>query len=299
MALTPSDREAIGEVPNPLGLDGIEFIEYATSRPQALGQVLEMMGFRPVARHRSREVLLYRQGGMNVVINAHVGGRPSDRPNNRQPTETPVITAVALRVRDAAAAYQRALERGAWAVPTHVEVMELNIPAIHGVGSSRLYFVDRYRDFSIWDVDFVPIPTVDQKPAALAGLHWFGLVQYVGTDRLDDWTEFYRELFGFDELPDSERFGILPKGRILRSPCRSFYLQLIEPEPGIVDVEGEETLQRMGLGAPDVPAAVSALAARGVEFVESSGLHTEQRGALTKSWLGGVMFELVHDERSA
>lgn len=69
----PTDREAISEVPNPLGLDGIEFVEYATTRPQALGQVLEMMGFRPVARHRSREVLLYRQGAMNVVINAHVG----------------------------------------------------------------------------------------------------------------------------------------------------------------------------------------------------------------------------------
>ncbi len=290
-----TDREAIGDVPNPLGLDGIEFIEYATSRPQALGQVLEMMGFRPVARHRSREVLLYRQGGMNVVINAHVSGRPS----HQRPTENPVITAVALRVRDAAAAYQRALDRGAWAVPTHVEVMELNIPAIHGVGASRLYFVDRTRDFSIWDVDFVTIPTVDKQPPALAGLHWFGIVQYIGTDRLDDWTEFYRELFAFDELPDDERFGILPKGRILRSPCRTFYLQLIEPEPGIVEVEGEETLQRMGLGTADVPAAVVALRARGVEFVESSGLHTEDRGALTKTWLGGVMFELVHDARSA
>jgi 4-hydroxyphenylpyruvate dioxygenase len=286
------DREALGDVPNPLGLAGIEFIEYATSRPQALGQVLEMMGFRPIARHRSREVLLYRQGGMNVVINAHVGGRPS----NRQPTEAPEITAVALRVRDAAAAYRRALDRGAWAVPTHVEVMELNIPAIHGVGVSRLYFVDRTEAFSIWDVDFVPIPTVDRHPAAVAGLHWFGIVQYVGTDRLDDWTEFYRELFAFDELPDEQRFGILPKGRILRSPCRTFYLQLIEPEPGIVDVEGEETLQRMGLGAPDVPAAVAALRARGVEFVESSDIHTEDRGALTRSWLGGVMFELVHDK---
>ena len=289
------DREAIGEPLNPLGLDGIEFIEYATSRPQALGQVLEMMGFRPVARHRSREVLLYRQGDMNVVINAHVSGRPS----SQRPTETPVITAVALRVRDAAAAYQRALDRGAWGLPIHVEVMELNIPAIHGVGTSRIYFVDRTRDFSIWDVDFVPIPTVDKWPPALAGLHWFGIVQYIGTDRMDDWTEFYRELFGFDELSDDQRFGILPKGRILRSPCRSFYLQLIEPEPGIVEVEGEEMLQRMGLGTPDVPAAVAALRARGVEFVESTDLHTEDRGALTRNWLGGVMFELVQDRKGA
>jgi 4-hydroxyphenylpyruvate dioxygenase len=322
MSQITAEREAIADRDNPLGLDGIEFIEYATSRPQALGQVLEMMGFRPVARHRSREVLLYRQGPMNVVINAHVGaarppegadapprGAASDasvgagsiggRPRSTGPTETPQIAAVALRVRDAAAAYKRALERGAWAVPTHVEVMELNIPAIHGVGASRIYFVDRYREFSIYDVDFVPIPTVERNPTALAGLHWFGIVQYIGTDRMEDWTEFYRELFAFDVLPDDERFGILPKGRILRSPCRSFYLQLIEPDPGIVDVEGDERLQRIGLGAADVDASVKALRARGVEFVESGDLHSGTRGALTKSFLGGVMFELVHDERGA
>ena len=292
MALDTLQREAIGDVPNPLGLAGIEFIEYATSQPQALGQVLEMMGFRPVARHRSREVLLYRQGGMNVVINAHAG----DRPTHRAPTETPVITAVALRVRDAAAAFRRAIDRGAWAVPTQVAVMELNIPAIHGAGASRLYFVDRWQDFSIWDVDFVPIPTVDQQPPALAGLHWFGIVQYIGVDRLDDWTAFYRALFGFDELPDAQRFGILPKGRILRSPCRSFYLQLIEPDAGMADLNGEECLQRMGLGTPDVPAAVAALRQRGVDFVASTGLQVQQRGALTTNWLGGVMFELVHNQ---
>ena len=136
-----SDRELIADASNPLGLSGIEFIEYSTSKPQALGQVLEMMGFRPIARHRSREVLLYRQGEMNVIVNAHVG----DLPRSVQPSETPVIAAVALRVRDAAAAYRHAIDRGAWVVPTGVEVMELNIPAIHGVGSSRIYFVDRFR----------------------------------------------------------------------------------------------------------------------------------------------------------
>ena len=187
------DREIQSHPSNPLGLDGIEFIEYATSRPQALGRVLEMMGFRPIARHRSREVLLYRQGAMNVVVNAHDAARPG----SVVPAETAVISAVAFRVRDAAAAWALALERGAWAVPTHVEVMELNIPAIHGVGSSRIYFVDRYREFSIWSVDFVPIPEVDQHPPAVAGMHWFGIVQYIDMDRMDDWCEFYRELFGF------------------------------------------------------------------------------------------------------
>jgi len=289
-----ADREALADATNPLGLDGIEFIEFSTAKPQALGQVLEMMGFRPVARHRSREVLLYRQGEMNIIINAHAGGLP----RTVQPSETPVIAALALRVRDAASAYRYALDRGAWAVPTHVEVMELNIPAIHGVGASRIYFVDRYRDFSIYDVDFTLIPTVDPKPPALSGLHWFGVVQYIGNDRMEDWSEFYGELFGFKATPDDERYGILPKGRVLRSPCGKFYLQLIEPEPGILDVEGEESLQRIGLGTPDVLASVTALRERGVGFVESQGVHSETRGALTQSYLGGAMFELVHHEVS-
>jgi len=288
-----SDRELIADASNPLGLHGIEFVEYATSKPQALGQVLEMMGFRPVARHRSREVLLYRQGEMNVIVNAHASGLP----RTVAPAETPVIAAVALRVHDAAAAYRRAIDRGAWVVPTQVEVMELNIPAIHGVGASRIYFVDRYRDFSIYDVDFTPIPTVDPKPPALTGLHWFGIVQYIGNFRTEDWTEFYRELFGFQPLPDEQRYGILPKGRVLKSPCGTFFLQLIEPRPGIFDIEGEELLQRVGLGTPDVLATVKALRERGVNFVESEGVHSETRGALTQSYLGGVMFELVHDER--
>ena len=282
-----SDREPIADARNPVGMDGIEFIEYATSKPQALGQVLETMGFRPVARHRSREVLLYRQGTMNIIVNAHSSGRSL--------TEAPVIAAVALRVRDAAAAYRYVVERGAWVVPTHVEVMELNIPGIHGVGSSRIYFVDRYRDFSIYDVDFTLIPTVDPHPPALTGMHWFGIVQYIGNDRMADWTEFYSELMGFRALPDDERYGILPKGRILQSPCGSFFLQLIEPKPGILDVEPEESLQRVGLGTPDVMKSVAALRERGVGFVQSDDVHPNERGALTQSFVGGVMFELVHN----
>lgn len=290
-------REFIAEALNPIGLEGIEFIEYATSRPQALGQVLETMGFRPIARHRSREILLYRQGGINVIVNAHGQAHSGGLASGAALTDKPVIAAMAFRVRDAAAAYRRALDRGAWAVPVKVEVMELNIPAVHGVGSSRIYFVDRCKEFSIYDVDFTPIPTVDQHPPAVAGLHFFGIVQYIGNYRTEDWTEFYHELFGFTALPVEERFGILPKGQILRSPCRSFYLQLIEPEPGVLDVEDDECLQRIGLGTPDVPNTVAKLRQRGVEFIEPKTTEAERRGALTRTCLGSVMFELVHDER--
>nr|MBP8087563.1 4-hydroxyphenylpyruvate dioxygenase [Polaromonas sp.] len=185
-------------------------------------------------------------------------------------------------------------------VPSRVEVMELNIPAIHGVGKSRIYFVDRYDKFSIYDVDFVPISTVDQHPPAVAGLHFFGIVQYIGNDRTQDWAEFYRELFGFTDLPDDQRFGVLPKGRILQSPCPAasrFYVQLIEPDASVLDVEDDECLQRIGLGTTDVLATVAELGLRGVEFVQSRGVQTKDRGALTRTWLQGVSFELVHDDR--
>ncbi len=285
-------QASFSDASNPIGLDGIEFIEYATSKPQALGQVLEMMGFKPVARHRSREVLLYRQGALNIVVNAH----PSEVQGAAHGSDVPTISAIALRVRDARAAYAYALERGAWEVPTHAQVMELNIPAVHGAGGSRIYFVDRYKEFSIYDVDFTPIPSVEQKPAATQGIHFFGVVQYIGPERSNDWTEFYKELFGFGEIPDSQRFGIMPKGRLLQSPAlvssNAFMLQLVEPELNVLDAD--EKLHRIGLGVPDVMAAVAALRKLGMEFVETTAAHTEQRGAITKTYLGGVVFELVH-----
>ena len=295
MTLPPPDREDIAAADNPLGIDGVEFVEYTTAKPQALGQVLEAMGFRPVARHRSREVLLYRQGGLNVIVNAHASGVA----RTAQPADTPVISALALRVRDAAFAWRSVLDRGAWAVPTQVAVMELNIPAIHGVGASRIYFVDRWREFSIYDVDFIAIPGVDAHPPALAGLGLYGVVQYIGAYRMEDWTEFYGELFGFKALPDDVRHGILPKGRVLQSPCGGFFLQLVEPEPGQLDIEGDESLHRLGLGTHDVPSAVATLRRRGVDFVESASVRPDERGALTAPRLGASMFELVHHVAAA
>jgi 4-hydroxyphenylpyruvate dioxygenase len=283
------DREAVPDSKNPLGFDGIEFIEFATSHPQALGGVLETMGFRPIARHRSREVELYRQGTMNIVVNA----QPADLPRTAQPVERPVISAFAVRVRDADLAFRRALDLGAWGIPVRARAMELNIPAIHGVGESLIYFVDRHDKFSIYDVDFNTIPTVDPHPPALSGLHFFGLVQYVGTDRTADWVEFYSRIFGFTALPNKVRFGIMPKGLLLQSPCRNFFLQLIEPDETARFAPMEEHLQRIGLGTPDVMATVAGLERRGVEFLASEQVRSSERGALTKSSLGSVMFELV------
>jgi len=270
------------EPKNPLGIDGIEFIEYSTSQPQAFGALLQKMGFAPVARHRSREVMLYRQGAMNLIVNS---AAPAG--------ETPELAAIALRVRDAGHAFRHSLDLGAWEMPTRAAAMELHIPGIRGVGDSLIYFVDRYRDFSIYDVDFVPLPGVPREVPALAGLHWFGVVQTVQEDRSADWIDFYHHLLGFSELPEGKYFGVLPKGTLLESPCHKFYLQLLEPPPGAEDVHWDEGLVRVGLGAPDVPAAVAALQQRGVVFVDHGAVQPSSKGALTQAYLGGVTFELV------
>jgi len=287
-----TDREAIPESQNPLGIDGIEFIEFATSKPQVLGGVLESIGFRPIARHRSREVEVYRQGTMNVIVNA----QPADVPRTVVPTERPVISAFALRVRDAQHAFRRALELGAWEIPVRAQAMELNIPAIHGVGESLIYFVDRYDEFSIYDVDFRAIPTVDPHPPAVAGMHFFGIVQYVRPDRTADWTAFYSQLMGFKPLPHDVRFGIMPSGLLLESPCRKFFLQLIEPEDAARYAQTDEHLQRVGFGTPDVLAAVASLEKRGIEFLATEKVRSSERGALTKPLAGGLMIELVKSE---
>lgn len=290
-----TDRESVPEPQNPIGMDGIEYIEFTTSKPQALGGILERLGFRLVARHRSREVELYRQGSMNLVINSH----PADIPRTATPVERPVISAMTFRVRDADAAFRRARELGAWEIPVRAGANELNIPGIHGVGESLIYFVDRYDEFSIFDIDFRAIPGVDQNPPAIHGLDYFGIVQYVGVDRTEDWAEFYAQLFGFTRIPDDVRFGIMPKGLLLRSPCRKFFLQLIEPDGTAQFAPMEEHLQRIGFGTDNVLATAGELENRGIEFLATEKVHTNERGALTKALLGGVMFELVHTTPNA
>jgi 4-hydroxyphenylpyruvate dioxygenase len=275
-------EERLPEPTNPVGIDGIEFIEYTTSQPQAFGTLLQKLGFAPLARHRSREVMLYRQGAMNLIVNSHDAKET-----------TPELKAIALRVRDAGQAWAHALALGAWEMPTRASAMELNIPGIHGVGDTLIYFVDRYNDFSIYDVDFVFEPNVNRKPAALAGLHYFGVVQSIYGDRTRDWVDFYKNLFGFSVLPEGKYFGVLPKGTLLESPCHKFYLQLIEPPPGSDDIHWEEALVRVGLGAPDVPAATRALKERGVIFVDRGPVQPNEKGALTQVYQGGVTFELV------
>jgi 4-hydroxyphenylpyruvate dioxygenase len=287
-----STRENNPAPSNPLGIDGIEFIEYATTEPLALGALLERLGFEQTGRHRSREVVLYTQGGMHVIVNAD----PTSWTGFGHEVQSTALSAIALRVRDANAAYRHVTDLGAWPIPTRAGAMELNIPGVHGSGDSIIYFVDRYQDFSIYDVDFKRTSHAPRNTEALAGLHFFGVVQAVRQDRTREWIDFYAQLMGFGVLPEGQFFGILPKGTLLVSPCRQFYIQLIEPPQGTEDLHWDEELIRLGFGTPDVLAATALLQERGVVFVDRAPTQVSERGALTQLYKGGVSFELVHSD---
>ena len=287
---------------NPLAIDGLEFIEYHTTEPLSLGAVLERMGFFATSRHRSREVMRYTQGSGNTAMNIIVNADLTARPATSGAWQSTVLSAIALRVKDASAAYQRALELGAWSIPTRAGAMELNIPGIHGVGQSIIYFVDRFKannDFSIYDVDFkaIPVDAEKKRMSQNSDLHFFGVVQTIGDNRSADWAAFYERLMGFSILPRGQAFGILPKGTLMQSPCNQFYLQLIERPEGAEDVHWDESLLRLGLGCADVPATVARLQAAGMTFSDRGAVQPSDKGAITQTVLGGVTFELVQSVR--
>ena len=207
-----SDTLPFTPLPNPMGTDGIEFVEFATSDPDALGQLLRAMGFRCTARHRSKQVLLYRQGDINFIVNAE----PDSFAQHYAQQRGPSICAIALRVKDARAATLRARELGAWEVDMGSGVMELHIPAFQGVGGSLLYLVDRYGEHSIYDVDFLPLPAKEENGHASLDSIW-QLTQSVPGERISDWQDFYQHLFGFvagEEQPDHSGVLYSPCGKI-------------------------------------------------------------------------------------
>ncbi|WP_287881525.1 glyoxalase [Aquitalea sp.] len=212
-----SDTLPFSSRPNPMGTDGIEFVEFATTDPTALGQLLQAMGFRCTARHRSKQVLLYRQGDINFIVNAE----PDSFAQHYAQQRGHSICAIALRVKDARAATLRARELGAWEVDTGTGVMELHIPAFQGVGGSLLYLVDRYGEHSIYDVDFLPLNADSQ--ATDAGLSRISLLtQSMPGERIGDWQDFYQHLFGFAESATASTAD----SRLLLSPCGKIQLRL-------------------------------------------------------------------------
>jgi 4-hydroxyphenylpyruvate dioxygenase len=268
---------------NPLGTDGFEFIEYAAPDPAALGAVFEKMGFTAVARHRSKNVLLYRQGEINFIVNAE----PHSFAQSFARVHGPSICAIAFRVKDAAYAYEQCVASGAWGVANHPGPMELNIPAIKGIGDSLIYLVDRYpRDgsgVSIYDIDFVPLPGVDQHPAG-AGLRTIDhLTHNVHRGRMQEWAGFYERLFNFREVRYFDIEGKLTglKSKAMTSPCGRIRIPINESSDDksqiqeyLVAYRGEG-IQHVALDTGDIHETVESLRRSGVVFQDTPDTYYE------------------------
>lgn len=182
---------------NPLGLDGFEFIEFCAPEKGLLEPVFETMGFTRIARHRSKDVDLWRQGGINLIANYE----PKSPAAYFAAEHGPSACGMAFRVRNAKVAYEEALNRGAEPVETTTGPMELRIPAIRGIGGAMIYLVDRYGDsLSIYDIDFDYLPGVDRNPVG-AGFRLIDhLTHNVYGGRMDHWAKFYERVFNFREI---------------------------------------------------------------------------------------------------
>lgn len=272
---------------NPMGTDGFEFVEYAAPDPKALGALFEQMGFAAIARHRHKDVTLYRQGDINFIINAEQDSFAQRFA--RQHGQS--VCAIGLRVNDAAFAYQRALKLGAWGFDNKTGPMELNIPAIKGVGDSLLYFVDRWRgkdaalgvspdgigDISIYDADFVGIPGTALNPVGNGLTYIDHLTHNVHRGRMKEWAEYYESLFNFREVRYFDIEGKLTglKSKAMTSPCGKIRIPINESSDDksqiseYLDQYHGEGIQHIALGADNIYRAVESLRKCGVVFQDT------------------------------
>jgi 4-hydroxyphenylpyruvate dioxygenase len=262
----------MSEQTNPMGTDGFEFVEYTAPDPAELRALFAKMGFPAVARHRSRDVTLHRQGDINFLINAE----PESFAQQFARLHGGSICAMAFRVKDAAYAYKRALELGARPGPVTAGPMELNIPSIQGIGGSLIYLVDRYGDHSIYDVDFVAIP--DAPRSTGTGLLLIDhLTHNVHRGNMNVWAGFYEKLFNFREIRyfdiEGKKTGLF--SRALTSPCGKIRIPINESQDDKSQIEEYlrdyhgEGIQHIALATADIYATVDKLRAQGVVFQDT------------------------------
>ena len=260
---------------DPKGTDGFEFVEYAAPDPQLLRSLFAQMGFPAVARHRSKNVTLHKQGDINFIINAEADSFAQQFAKQHGPC----ACAMAFRVKDARKALEHAVRVGATVCPSNPGPMELNIPAIEGIGGSRLYLVDRYGDDTIYDVDFV-FETGWQKRLRKSdtGLTYIDhLTHNVHRGNMAKWAGFYERLFGFREIRyfdiEGQQTGLVSKA--MASPCGKIRIPLNESQDAHSQVEEflkdykGEGIQHIALGSNDIYRTVDLLKAAGIALQDT------------------------------
>ncbi|ELZ1258443.1 4-hydroxyphenylpyruvate dioxygenase [Vibrio fluvialis] len=270
---------------NPLGTDGFEFVEYtaaSTKGIEDLKQLFSSLGFAEIAKHRSKEAWLYRQGDINFIVNA----QPRSQAEAFAKVHGPSVCGMAFRVKDAASALKHALNNGAEEYKTEIGPMELSIPAIYGIGESLLYFVDRYGDRSIYDVDFhFYDDAAARMQQAQAGLMEIDhLTHNVKQGHMDIWSGFYERIGNFREIRYFDIEGKLTGlvSRAMTAPCGKIRIPINESSDDKSQIEefireyNGEGIQHIALSTDDIYQTVRTLRERGMEFMPTPDTYYEK-----------------------
>ncbi|WP_067664514.1 4-hydroxyphenylpyruvate dioxygenase [Ferrimonas marina] len=261
---------------NPLATDGFEFVEYTAPNQEgidALKQLFSGLGFAEIAKHRSKAAWLYRQGDINFIVNAQPHSQAAEFAKQHGPS----VCGMAWRVKDAGKALAHALANGASEFVGNIGPMELNIPAVNGIGDSTLYFVDRYGDRSIYDVDFEFYPDAAVRLAAAdKGLYEIDhLTHNVFQGNMDTWAGFYERIGNFREIRYFDIEGKLTGlvSRAMTGPCGKIRIPINESSDDKSQIEEYlreykgEGIQHIALTTEDIYGTVAALRAGGMDFM--------------------------------
>jgi 4-hydroxyphenylpyruvate dioxygenase len=258
---------------NPLGLDGFEFLEFSAPEKGLLEPAFERMGFSLVARHRSKDVQRWRQGGINLVANYE----PRSPAAFFAAEHGPSCCGMGFRVRDAAKAYAMVLERGAEPVEIATGPMELRLPAIRGIGNSLVYLVDRYdENVTIYDIDFRFEPGAERHPPGAGFTEIDHLTHNVYAGRTAHWADFYARIFGFREFREFDVTGEYSglNTKVMSAPDGKIRIPINEePEDGgkgqiaeYLRTYNGEGIQHIALASGNLYASLDSLRQKGLEF---------------------------------
>ncbi|AWB65929.1 4-hydroxyphenylpyruvate dioxygenase [Saccharobesus litoralis] len=287
---------------NPLGTDGFEFVEYTAANPQGIEQLkllFTQLGFAQVAKHKSKQVWLFKQGDINFIVNAEADCQAAEFASSHGAS----VCSLAFRVENARLALDYAINHGAKPFTSRVAAMELNIPAIYGIGDSTLYLVDRYGEQDIYHIDFEFYPDwqskVLQQDVGLTQVDH--LTHNVYRGHMDQWADFYQRIGNFQQIRYFDIEGQLTGlvSRAMTSPCGKIRIPINEATDEQSQIEEfltayhGEGIQHIALSTRDIYQTVEKLKVNGIQFMhtpaiyyqnlaERIGQHNEDMGRLQR-----------------
>jgi len=268
---------------NPLGIDGFEFVEFAAPAGQgeALHDYFRKLGFTAVLRHKTRAITVYRQGGVNFLVNEDPDSFAADFAAKHGPS----ACGFAIRFKEGASkVFDTVVGNGGEAITDKAESRAVAAPVVKGIGDCMLYLVDRYGDAgSIYDGDYLPVQGSEADPKGFGLTFIDHLTHNLYFGNMQKWSDYYERLFNFREIRyfdiKGAKTGLVSKAMtapdgIVRIPLN----ESNDPKSQIneyLDAYRGEGIQHIACFTDDIYATVEAMRGQGVEFLDTPDTYFE------------------------